>query len=101
MERKGNKYSLKAYQVLLKTNKSKRILVEGKNDKQFFKLLLNEILKSRKTTELSKINVDSASDLIESQDLISNSEDRRGLGNRELVERICMQVSAEPYAYRL
>lgn len=101
MERKGNKYSPKAYQVLLKTNQSRRILVEGKNDKQFFKLLLNEISQSRKSIGLSRINVDSASDLIDSQDLISNSEGKRGLGNRELVERTCMQVSGEPYAYRL
>ncbi|MGF1523337.1 MAG: hypothetical protein ACFBSF_13560 [Leptolyngbyaceae cyanobacterium] len=97
MKSKNGKYTLKAYQVLLKTNRTKRLLVEGKDDRQFFKLLINEFSKLSEKKRIERINIDSASDFISSD----VSEGEKQLGNREIVERICQKASNTDYAHRL
>jgi hypothetical protein len=100
MNPRGSQYKLGAYQVLLKTNKHKRLLVEGKDDKQFFRLLIHELSRYGKG-KLDKIIVDSASDFIDSKHLIDEEDSRKALGNREKVERICNLISGESYASQL
>lgn len=98
MNDRNSQYTLKAYQVLLKTNKHKRILVEGRDDRQFFMLLIHELEKCRR---IDRIIVDSASDFIDSRYFVGKDDSRKGLGNREKVERICYLVSGKSYACRL
>lgn len=97
MKTENGKYSSKAYQVLLKTNPAKRLLVEGKDDRQFFKLLIKEFSQLNNKKRIERINIDSASDFISSD----VSEGQRRLGNREIVERICQKASNTDYAHRI
>ncbi len=97
------KYSLNAYIVLLKTQANlnvKRVLVEGKRDKHFFMVLFHE-LSIRNNRRTYTVRIDSAKDFIDSRYFVGDDESRRGLGAREMVERICSLIANEKCASNL
>jgi hypothetical protein len=74
-------------------SRKKRLLVEGKDDKQFFKLLLEELYTYEKSEIVKgRVSIDSAEILIDFEQTI---------GNREKVEVICHSVKDTSYANNL
>ena len=78
-------YDPSGYRNLLRMSDENRLLVEGKRDKQFFKLLLDEFC-------TQDITIDNADILIDFD---------RPVGNREKVELICQSVKDKSYSDRL
>jgi len=92
-------YRPNEYMNLLKFSQKKRLLVEGKDDKKFFKLLLDEFYRqSNISLTHNKIIIDSAEDLIEFNNYSTNNV---RIKNREKVETICRKVENESYSHRL
>lgn len=86
------KYNPAGYRNLLRFSSKTHLLVEGKDDKQLFKLLLDEFFDQMSQEGNIKIVIDSAEDLIDFQEVI---------GNREKVERICENISGTSAASKL
>ncbi len=80
------KYNPSGYKNYIRMSKMQHLLVEGKDDKQFFKLLLNELLPTDHESSMN-INIDIAEDLIEFEQVF---------GNREKVEKICEGMEDNP-----
>ncbi|MUH00031.1 DUF4435 domain-containing protein [Scytonema sp. UIC 10036] len=80
-------YKPSDYRNLIRMSNKKRLLVEGKEDKILFKLLLDELYSQK-----NKIDIDSAEDLINFDNAI---------GNRQKVEAICQSLTNEPYNHKL
>jgi len=78
-------YNLQSYLNLVQMSERKHLLVEGKYDKQFFRLFLYESIPH------IKVDIDTAESLISSE---------RVLGNRQKVENVTETISSKDYASR-
>lgn len=97
-QKEGGKYTLNAYLVLLKTNKNKRLLVEGKDDKRLLRTLNFQLWnKALKKPSKNELRIDVVSELIKSKKDCKDSkqEGLEGLGEREKVEKICKLIEHE------
>ena len=84
-------YNPSGYRNLLRMSHKKRLLLEGKEDKQFFKLLLDEFCHSENKKIFQEISIDIA-EIIDFEEPV---------GNRKKVERICRSVKGASYSERL
>src|SRR5260370_6117966 len=82
----GLPYSFGAYQIKIRITERPLLLVEGKDDKQFFDKLLNEA--GKQGNALAKdVTIDIA-DMIQDDKV-------KGMGKREIVETVCEAVPQE------
>ncbi|NQE36646.1 DUF4435 domain-containing protein [Microcoleus asticus] len=81
-------YTPETYQNYLKISNGKHLLVEGKNDKEFFNLLIYELNKINKTRSRPKVLIDSVCEI--KVEGIS--------GNRAQVEFICQMIESKSLA---
>jgi hypothetical protein len=82
----GLSYSFGAYQIKIRITDRPLLLVEGKDDKQFFDKLLNEA--GKQGYALAKdVTIDIA-DMIQDDKV-------KGMGKREIVETVCEAVPQE------
>lgn len=87
----STQYTPSGYRNLLRMSHHQRLLVEGKDDKQLFKLLLDEFYNCNQDIE-NKVSIDSAETLIGFE---------QAIGNREKVETICKSVKNTSYSSKL
>ncbi|RCJ31799.1 hypothetical protein A6769_29945 [Nostoc punctiforme NIES-2108] len=86
-------YPPSAYRNLIKMSDNKRLLVEGKEDKHLFRLLLDELYMNKKQEYARiKIDIDSAEKLVS----VPNAT-----GNRQKVEILCQSIKNEAYKHKL
>ncbi len=84
----GLKYTPADYRNMLKMSSGKFLLVEGKDDKGFFRSLLYELSKEvDQVTSFDSIIINSAEDLIKADNC---------LDNRQKVELICSSIQQTP-----
>jgi hypothetical protein len=85
------KYTLTSYQTYLGYSQEKHLLVEGRDDKRVFSLLLDELFEQTSSQDIETVLIDSAEDLVEFEDA----------GNREKIERVCESIATKSYAKRI
>lgn len=91
----GLQYDPASYRTYVRFSHNLHLLVEGRDDKRIFDILLDELFsRSTQSIERADITIDSA------EALVSFSNTRSDLGNRAKVESVSQSIAGTPYEDR-